>query len=62
VGNGCLMGMGFPIGFMKMFWNLWWRMDSILNILKTTESFALKLLFLCYINFTSIKNNSTNLV
>ena len=55
-----LMGSGFPVGVMKMFWNLIEVVVCTISVLNTTESYTLKWLSLCYVNFTSVKKKKVN--
>ena len=49
-------GAGFLWGEMKILQNwLWWRLDNLLNILKTIELYTSKGWILWYVSYTSIK-------
>lgn len=58
--SDCLMGRGFPFGVInvsqvEMMWLL-----NIVNVINATGLLTLKWLFLCYVNFTSIRTTESS--
>lgn len=58
MGRDCLMDTAFASGVMKIFGTRkrWWL--HIMNVVNATELYTYFRLIYCYVNFTSIKNNS----
>lgn len=58
MGTDCLMGKGFSLGAMTMFWS--WRnwLHSFVGVLCATDLQSFKWLILYYVHFSSIKKKN----